>query len=214
MFPRTQRTSHPLKRQKAFWSGLVYRLFQVSLVMIVGSSVVDMKAAEDIDTQKEYNIKAVSIFSLGLQCDWPSHEDFPDKQFRIAIVGKDPFMGKLEMVAEKRKTLHDLPMVIEHPEGADAVGGCRMVFVPGTTDAKLIREILRLTRDTPTMVVGESTEFISSGGDASLTVEGGRIKLQLNAKSLVRKRIRPNAKLLKLATIVQEPEEVTKKLPL
>lgn len=208
MFATPQRTPNCCAGRRFLRSaGIARRLGRWLLVWLLCGSFAAAQAPEEIDPEKEYTVKAVQLYSLGLYSGWPpGHESF-----RIAVIGKDPFNGKLDLVAAKRKTMHDLPMVIEHPASTDAVRDCQIVFIPAGTNAQQVQEILKKLQNAPTMVVGETPDFAASGGDADLVVENGKVKLELNIKSLARKKIQPTAKLLKIATIVEETRAVTQK---
>jgi hypothetical protein len=81
--------------------------------------------------------------------------------------------------------------VISMPES-----GCHVMFLPHgiSTVAYLVA-----ARDSPTLTVGESPEFIAEGGIVNFVVEDGRIRFQIDPGAAARVNLRISSHLLRLA---------------
>ena len=113
-------------------------------------------------------------------------------------------------MAQLKKTIHSLPTKIIHAQRLEELSGCQIVFIPAGTSAELLHALLKQAQLLPMMIVGEDPSFAAVGGDAALVVNGSRGQLELNARALTRKTIRPTPQLLKIAKIVQSTDEVSK----
>ncbi len=156
-----------------------------------------------IDSRREYNVKAVTLYAIGRYVRWPESV-FPSKQspFVIGVLGANPFGETLQRIA-KKKTIHGRPILIhEYATVEDCTTPCHILFVtrsiPPDKEARLIE---RLQGD-PVLLVGESTGFASRGGAINFYVVGNHVRFELNPEQALQSNLVLNAKMHSLGTRV------------
>ena len=86
---------------------------------------------------------------------------------------------------------------------ASDVNACHLLFVT-TAQAKNVAETLRRLRDLPPLTVGESEDFIRSGGAIRFFIEENKVRFEVNTDAAGRAKVKLSSKLLSLARIVRD----------
>ncbi len=85
---------------------------------------------------------------------------------------------------------------------------CHILFVPAATPPEVCAALIRQTRNSPVLLVGESERFCRWGAPLSLvpTATGDRA-IEVNLDAMRVRQLRANAKLLKVAKVIRGQEE-------
>lgn len=154
---------------------------------------------------REYKLKVAYLYNFGRYMQWP-RTAFQDNNapFVIGILGDDPFKTSIDALASKKK-IHGRKIVVKRFTNVSEYTSCQMLFVSQTNTLQVRQAILKTTSTESVLLVGESDGFSISGGSASFFNDvNGTVGFRINIDTLARKAIVADAKLLKLATIVQD----------
>ncbi len=186
------------------------------LVMALISAMVGISGPDRVvnaePISREYKLKVAYLYNFGRYMQWPksAFED-ANAPFVIGILGEDPFGQSIDALAAKKK-IHGRKIVIKRFSSVDQYSTCQMLFVARSSTFGTRQEILQKTVNDPLLLVGETEGFALDGASAVFFNDAnGTVGFRINVDTLARKTIVADAKLLKLATIVQDSETRTSK---
>ncbi len=157
-----------------------------------------VKAQEAVAEQREYNVKAVSLYAFGRYVTWPeSVFDDAKSPFVIGVLGGNPFGDALERIAAK-KTLNGRPIEIRQLASPDEGSRCHIVFVTRTVTQDLEAKLFQQASGKPVLLVGESPGFAERGGIINFYQTGANVRFELNPEKSAECQLSLNAKLLSL----------------
>ncbi|MFT7643947.1 MAG: hypothetical protein ACI9G1_005713, partial [Pirellulaceae bacterium] len=168
----------------------------VWMILLGGIVATPSLSQEVIDRQKEYNLKAVFLYSFGKYISW---QDASANQgdFVICVLGESPITPKLKRVGSKR-TLNGRKLRVEVVQWTDSPPNCHLLFVashvPVDEAATLIEQVSH-----DTVVVGERRELLEKGASIIFFIDGASVRFELDHVSLQKKKIQVDAKLQKLS---------------
>jgi hypothetical protein len=152
-------------------------------------------------TTLEYQVKAAFIFNFISFTQWPASAlGPPSSPLRICVAGDDPFRGALESTVSGERIL-DHPIAVEHLRGS-AAGRCHVLFV-AAADAARVPELLRDVGSSPILTIGESDQFLRSGGVVNLVVDEGHVRFDVSQKAAVAHGLTLSSRLLRVARSVR-----------
>lgn len=156
------------------------------------------------DRTAEYKLKVAYLYNFCTYVKWPENASFEanDSPIVIGVLGKDPFGSALDELAA-RKTVGSHPIVIKRFVQLNDVQSCHLLFVASTNDAEVRKKIQVQLADSPTLLVGENPGYAAQGADVNFFVDAdGTIGFEMNAQAIAAKQLMVNARLAKIATIV------------
>jgi hypothetical protein len=149
----------------------------------------------------EYEVKAAFLYNFARFVEWPPdtfHD--PDAPFVIAVLGRDPFGSVLdETVAGK--TVLGRRIEVRRASRPEEVGDAQIVFVSASERASL-PSILKALDRPGRLIVGEMDGFAEHGGTINFTMQGRKVRFQINPTQAEQARLKMSSQLLKLATLV------------
>jgi hypothetical protein len=138
----------------------------------------------------EYELKATFLFNFMKYVEWPASAS--SGPIVVCVAGQNPFGSALENVLRKEKINGrsiDTPRVILEPEP------CHVIFIPRTAN---IGAYLRAAKGTPTLLVGESMDFLEQGGIINFVMGGNQVRFQIDVEAAERSGLRISSRLLRL----------------
>jgi hypothetical protein len=160
-----------------------------------------VEAQDDIVmAQREYNVKAVSLYAFGRYVTWPP-EAFANETspFVIGVLGGNPFGDALQRIAAKKK-VNDRPIAVRQLGSAGEALECHIVFVSSAAPPAVEAELFKATAGKPVLLVGETPGFAARGGVINFYQSGNNVRFELNPDRGVAAHLSLNAKLLSLGT--------------
>jgi hypothetical protein len=151
-------------------------------------------------TPSEYEVKAVFLHTFAQFTEWPA-EAFatPSAPLIIGIVGEDPF-GRILDDALKEEPIHGRTTVVRRMERGERLRSCHVVFV-SSSERRQLPQILADIKGANVLTVSEIDRFGYFGGIITLSMEGPRVRFEINLKAAEEARLKISSKLLKLAKI-------------
>jgi YfiR/HmsC-like len=181
------------------------RRWQTSVAAVLVCFIAELAAVHPISGQDnvsaEYQIKAAFLFHFAQFVEWPD-EVFKDANSPITYctIGEDPFRGGLEEML-RGKTIAARRIRVDHLKQVDAIPHCQVLFI-GAAENKRATEILASAKTGAVLTVGESTKFVADGGMIAFTVEGNKVRFEINLTAVNAAKLRMSARLLSLAKSV------------
>jgi hypothetical protein len=157
--------------------------------------IVMLAAAAPLQTQDvalEYQVKAAYLLNFVRFVTWPQDTR---RAVTICVAVHNPFGDALKETL-RNETVKQRPLVsrvILQPDPE-----CHVVFVP---QSAAVTPYLRAARDSPTLTVGETTNFIAQGGIINFVIEEGTVRFQISPEAAERAELRISSHLLRLARI-------------
>jgi len=156
-----------------------------------------VRAADD-SVSGEYQMKANFLAMAPNFVEWPKDTSGRvTKTFQICVFGSFPFgtaLAELTRTTEVNGKRVEVRWVHQESE----LGSCQIVFVSRSEDRHYGR-VLAAMRDTSALTVGETPDFVETGGIVSLGTHGGGLEISVNLEAAQRARLKISARLLALA---------------
>jgi hypothetical protein len=146
----------------------------------------------------EFQQKARLICNFLRNCKWPTRRfPQPDSPFIIGIYGSDQISEYLREDIQDRR-IQGRPVQIRGISQKEQLTMCHVVFV-SRSERDRLRMIIGETRRENVLTVGESENFLASGGVIQFTSFSGQIRYQISLDAARRERIEPNGFVLRMA---------------
>jgi len=150
----------------------------------------------------EGSAKAVFLFHLTQFVTWPEIED--DREFRVGILGPDPFGPVLEEVFQG-ETVGGRRIVVRRANTAASLADSDLVYVSPRARESMVR-ILRVFRGRAVLTVGEESGFLDTGGIVRFArAPTDKIRLEIDLNHAKASGLRISAQLLRVADVRGEP---------
>jgi hypothetical protein len=149
----------------------------------------------------EYEVKAAFLYNFARFVEWPS-SSFPNaaSQFRICILGQDPFGSALQEIT-RDKWVNSHPFNIEDINSLQEARACQILFV-SSSEQKKTQQILAGLRGSSVLTVGDNQGFAERGGMIDFILEDDRVHFEVNVKAAEQAGLKISSKLLGVAKLV------------
>jgi hypothetical protein len=145
------------------------------------------------DLHVEYKIKAGYLYNFTKFITWPEDKS---ETFNICILGKDPFGDLIDPI--EQRTAFGRPIKLFRFDAFKTGQSCHILFISSSIkNTPVIHDVNK------TLTVGESDGFAAQGGMIGFVNRQGKIKLQINLKTLQQSDLKVSAKLLEVAELVE-----------
>lgn len=177
----------------------------VSIMLVAAILVCPAKAQSASQSgviNREYPIKAAFLYHFSTYIQWPS-DTFPSASdpFVIGVYGTNPFGAALDKVAASKK-VSGRSIVVRVIGSLSNVKQCHILFVPESVPAGQQVAAVQAARDSLVLVVGETDDFVTQGGDIQFFLENNKVRFAFNAEVTRSGELKVSSKLLSLAKIV------------
>jgi hypothetical protein len=201
-------------------AGCIGRLFIPAFVVLGGLLVSDVYSGPQPNTQyKEYEVKAAFMYNFLKFVDWPEGKTAKSgKQMIIGIIGENPFGPAVDIF--KDKTVEDRSLIVKQFEGIhqlegmaekdkneriEAIKECYLLFIC-PSEQKQVREIIDIVGKSGVLTVGDTREFIESGGVIGFVLEDNKIRFDISIPAAEKAGLKIRSQLLRLAKRVVKDE--------
>jgi hypothetical protein len=179
----------------------------------------------DSEKSKEYQIKAAFIYNFIKFVDWPKEEKADaNEPIMIGIIGSENFIKAFEPI--KGKKVKDRSISIKYFAGyeklvrsndaddrqwdkkIEALKVCNVLMFCSSNSVRMQNssQILKSLKNLPILTVGETEDFLESGGVANFLMEDKKVRFEINNKTAKQAKLNIRSKLLRLAKKVIEEE--------
>jgi hypothetical protein len=161
------------------------------------------------DISSEYLIKAGFIYNFAQLVQWPSAAFAQtDSPIVIGILGTDPFGATIDRVIENKK-LDGRSVVIKRLKWSKELKDlkdCNILFI-GSSEKDHLSEVINTVKWLPILTIGETPGFATRGGIINLTLEGNKVRFEVNVEAAKQANLNISSRLLALARIVPQPAD-------
>ena len=181
-----------------------FRVFCLLFIIVTVCSEQRSDAQEVvIDTVREYNVKGAFLYSFGRYTSWPSYiTDKEEEPFVIGVYGDAPITRILRRI-ELTKKISGRPVKLRRFTKLEDTKLCHILFVSRSVPPTEQKQVIQVNKKCATLVVGEIEEFTELGGVARFFIADGSVKFEINLTAARRKRLSFDAKLLRLARVIE-----------
>lgn len=151
-------------------------------------------------TRFEYDVKAVFLYNFTRYVEWP--EAVGPEGLTIVVLGESAIVAPLQEIARKRAAGQE-PIVVRQCFDIGQIGRPRILFIARSA-VPLIAQVLKETRGTDILTVGESEGLAARGVAINFVERNGTIRFEMSERTLRETRIQVSSQLLKLAILVDE----------
>ena len=167
--------------------------------LLVLAALLAAPAVLPSQTAGEYDIKAAFLYNFTKFVEWPS-DAFPDGSFRLCVLGDDPFGRSLMELTSQEVAGRKLTVV--RAREMEKVEGCHVLFISRSERGRL-PAILSEVREAPVLTVADTKGFLDDGGVINFTLEGSKVRFEINQEAADRAGVKISSKLMRLATRVK-----------
>jgi hypothetical protein len=150
---------------------------------------------------EEYPLKAAFIFNFARYVAWPEAAADRGSPFVFGVLGEDPFVRDLDE-AVAGGVIHGRPAVVRRFERVEDARQANVLYLRLRDRASLERALVQLAHS-PVLTVGDGEGFLEAGGMIELSVEGRRLRFDVNLPAARSAGLAPSSQLLKLARSVK-----------
>ena len=149
----------------------------------------------------EYQVKAAFLVNFPKYVNWPA-EAFAgtNSPIVIAVLGETKVTGEIQEVIAGR-AVNGRNIVLKRLASGEESGVCHILFVSAAEQRRSPNLLGRLKGGV--LTVGESDDFLESGGIINLARRDQRIALEVNLTAAGDARIEISSKLLSVASVVK-----------
>jgi hypothetical protein len=142
------------------------------------------------DVPIEYRVKATYLYNFVKFIEWPT--EARNGPITVCVAGRNPFGTVLDDTL-RDEVVRGRPLtarVILEPEP-----GCHVLFIPEGAAAAY----LRAAQGTPTLTVGESSDFLARGGIIAFVKADRYVRFAISTEAAERAQLQVSSRLLQLA---------------
>src|ERR1700722_5127277 len=143
----------------------------------------------------ESQVKAAFLFHFAEFVDWPAGAlGNAGDPFLICVVGEDPFHGDLETTIQG-KLIATRTVRVRHVKQMQETQTCHVLFI-GKNEFKDVSSLAATLRNKPVLTVGESENFLQSGGIIRFCMEDRKVRFEVNQEAAEAANLKISSRLL------------------
>jgi len=151
-------------------------------------------------------LKTAFLTSFPRYIEWPASAfAASNSPIVFGVLGDSQLEGELQKLITG-KSVNGRPLFLKHLADDDDPAPCHVLFI-GAAHQHRAREILAKLQGASVLTVGESDDFLDSGGVINLSQRDRRIRLEMNLAAARLSHLTVSAGLLNVAEIVKGKED-------
>jgi hypothetical protein len=144
----------------------------------------------------EYDVKAAFLYNFAKFVKWPEEHTL-GPTFIIAVLGEDPFRGRLERTFTG-KTILERPVEVRRLSTPEAAGKVQILFI-GSSEKPRLADILKTLEGRSVLTVGEMDSFSDRGGMIAFKLKNDVVRFDINLAQVERAHLKMSSQLIRLA---------------
>ena len=154
---------------------------------------------------KGYKVRAAYLYNFLKYIDWPgSSFSGADAPISICVLGEDRFEGILETATSGKSVKGRAVSIKNFPAGAPAppASECQILFI-SDSEKDRVDELLAAVAGSAIATVSEVGGFGEKGGMLNFSMQGAKMKVELNMGAAEKAGLKVSAKLQQVSTPVE-----------
>lgn len=150
----------------------------------------------------EYQVKAAYLYNFGKFVNWSATSvAIKDDSFAICVLGQDPF-GPVLDAALAKQSIDGKSMVARRITKPQEALSCRILFI-GSSEGRQLKGILAALDGAGILTVSDMPQFSQRGGMIEFTLEGNKVRFEVNLTTAEDAGLTLSSELLKVAATVR-----------
>lgn len=146
---------------------------------------------------KEYDIKAAFVYNFIKFVEWPENLVNTSGKILIAILGRDPFEGKLDKLIAG-KSVKNRKLTVDRYSDIRQIQFCHVLFI-SNSEKRDLRSIFAAIGNKNFLTIGESSNFLKRGGIIKFLEYDNKIRFEINLQKAHASQLKISSRLLRLA---------------
>lgn len=161
-------------------------------------SIVFMMLVFQSNAQSQEKVYSVLLLKLARGIQWPNESQ--KENFVIGILSYSPLADELKTaVGNIKKGKHTI--TVKELASTDETRDCDILFIP-SFKSKTLPNVLDLLENKSTLVVTNKMNMIKMGSGINLMLENGKIRYEINAKSIESRGMKISTEVKNMGVIV------------
>lgn len=170
---------------------------KILIVVAIFSNFLPLAGQSGRASFEEYDIKAAFVYNFIKFVEWPESSMNRSDKISIAILGSDPFRGKLDkLIAGKR--VKNKVITVKHYSDITQIPFCHVLFI-SNSETRDLRSIFSSIKNKNFLTVGESSKFLKRGGIIKFLTYDNKVRFEINLKTAHAHKLKISSRLLRLA---------------
>jgi hypothetical protein len=176
----------------------------ILVLAVLAFAYQELAVAADAPDVSETQVKAAFLINFPKYVDWPTDAlAESNSPIVVAVFGETSLDGDLKKML-KGKTINGHPLVFKRVSTEEeAINGCHILFI-GEESARRASTIIGKLDGTSILTVGDSDDFLDSGGVIRLARRDRKIRLEISLTAANRAHLKLSSKLLGVADVVRD----------
>jgi YfiR/HmsC-like len=177
------------------FAGFIPRLLGLVLAMAIAT----INTSSAAPATSEQALTVAFLYNFLKFAEWP--EGVGSGELTLCVTDSAPFGAELDAISGRlaqNKTVR-----IKRIELGESPRECQLLFLPQEEKPVRIREWLKTTANTPTLMVSNMGEFLDMGGMIVLIDDGNRLRFEVNLERVKSAGLKLSAQLLEIARDVR-----------
>jgi hypothetical protein len=145
----------------------------------------------------EYQLKAAFVYHFAQMVEWPNDYLDANSPLVICSTDDDSFAAALDWAVDG-KQIGAHAVQTRHVRDLTLFHGCH-VLVIASKDKSRVSSILSRVKDEAILTVGDSDDFLASGGLIGLSIQDNKVRFDINLNSAQHANLKISSRLLLLA---------------
>ncbi|MGV7222389.1 MAG: YfiR family protein [Nitrospinales bacterium] len=176
---------------------LIFHVFCMAIIFSLIFSPIRLNAQESV----EYKVKAAFIHKFIKFTNWPqSAFDSKNSPVIIGVLGESPIFSELKDLENKPVRGRPLKIVKVFPPQFKQKP--HIIFIGKERNGEMDNHIKNISKSN-ILTIGESDGFAEKGGMINFIIVDGKLRFEINIKSVEKSGLRLSSKLLRLGKIVK-----------
>src|SRR5665213_1283638 len=153
-------------------------------------------------TPNEYEVKAAYLYNFSKFVNWPATSvAIKDDSFAICVLGQDPFGPTLDAALAKQ-SIDGKSVVARRITKPQEALSCRILFI-GSSEGRQLNGIFAALDGAGILTVSDMPQFSQRGGMIEFTLEGNKVRFEVNLTTAEDAGLTLSSELLKVAASVR-----------
>jgi hypothetical protein len=149
--------------------------------------------------QSQEKIYSALILNFARGIQWPILR--PTEDFVVGVLGYEPLAEELNTQVDKIK-VGNKKIIVREYSTTDEVKECQILFIPAYK-GRLLQPILEKIGGQPILVITNKTDSALKGSGINLVLVGGKLRYQINCRSIERRGMKISANVKGMGIVVE-----------
>jgi hypothetical protein len=153
-------------------------------------------AAQTAQTAAEYDVKAAFLYNFTKFVEWPAAAFADAGKLKVCVLGDNPLSRSLQAV--NNEPVGTRKLMVVRADSIAKPGGCQVLFI-SRSERERLPQVLATVGDAPVLTIGDTKGYADQGVVINFTLEGSKVRFEINTEAADKAGLKVSSKLLQLA---------------